>query len=144
MAQVERSAACLRIHGEDLDPGEITRLLGVTPTYTTRKGEKLGGEVGGRVRIAKAGMWSIEASERSPEDLDGQIEEILSQATGDPAVWRTLGEKYPMDLFCGLFLGVTNEGMSLSAKSLAALGERGIELELDIYSGGDEDEETGN
>jgi hypothetical protein len=35
----------------------------------------------------------------------------------------------------------TNEGMSLSAKSLTALGERGIELVLDIYAGDDEDDE---
>ncbi len=144
MAQVERSLACLRIHGEDLDPEEITRLLVATPTETVRKGEETYVcKRTGYVRIAKAGMWSLRASERTPEDLDSQIEEILGQATGDLSVWRSLGEKYPMDLFCGLFLGVSNEGMSLTAKSLAALGERGIELELDIYSGGDEDDEAG-
>jgi hypothetical protein len=56
------------------------------------------------------------------------------------AIWRSIGEKHEIDLFCGLFLGVSNEGMSLSSKSLAALGVRGIELALDIYSGDDEDE----
>ncbi len=30
--------------------------------------------------------------------------------------------------------------MTLSAQSLAALGERGIEMGLDIYSGDDEDD----
>jgi hypothetical protein len=72
--------------------------------------------------------------------MDGQIQEILSQTTQDLAVWRSIGEKHQIDLFCGLFLGGRNEGMSLSAKSLAALGERGIELALDIYSGYDDEE----
>ena len=140
MAQVRKSAACMRIHGDDLDPEEITRLLGATPTRAIRKDEKIVGQVTGRVRVAKSGLWQLKVSDRTPEDLDGQIEEILSQMTDDLAIWRGISETYPMDLFCGLFLGVHNEGMSLSAKSLAALGERGIELDLDIYSGSDEDD----
>jgi len=32
--------------------------------------------------------------------------------------------------------------MTLSAQSLAALGERGIEIGLDIYSGHDDETET--
>src|SRR5687767_13216126 len=110
MAQVKQSAACLRIYGDDLDPGEITRLLGATPTKALRKGEEIVGKVTGHARIAKAGMWRRKASDRTPEDLDGQIEEILSQMTSDLAIWRRIGENYPMDLFCGLFMGVTNEG----------------------------------
>ena len=140
MAQVQRTVVTLRIGSEDLIPDEITRLLGATPTKTQTKGEKIVGKNTGHVRIAKAGMWRLSASDCEPEDMDGQIEEILSQTTNDLAVWRSIGEKHQIDLFCGLFLGVSNEGMSLSAKSLAALGERGIELALDIYSGHDDDE----
>lgn len=141
MAQVERSVACLRIHGDDLDPQDITRLLGATPTWFQRKGDETVLKPTGSIRIAKSGMWTLRASDRSPEDLDGQIEEILSQTTSDLAVWKRIGETcQQIDLFCGLFLHETNEGMTLSAKSLAALGERGIRLDLDIYSGGREDD----
>ena len=70
--------------------------------------------------------------------MDGQIEELLSQATPDLKIWQDLAKRYHIDLFCGLFLGCSNEGMTLSPQSLLALGERGIDLDLDIYSG-DED-----
>jgi len=140
MAQVQKSVVSLRIGSEGLIPDEITRLLGATPTRTQIKGEKIVGQKTGHVRIAKFGMWRLSASDRKPEDLDGQIREILSQTTSDLAAWRSIAEKHQIDLFCGLFLGGSNEGMTLSAQSLAALGERGIELGLDIYSGHDEDE----
>jgi hypothetical protein len=140
MAQVQRSVVSLRIGSDGLIPDEITRVLGATPTHTQVKGEKIVGTKTGHVRIAKFGMWRLSASDRVPEDMDGQIQEILGQATNDLAVWRSIAEKHRMDLFCGLFLRVSNEGMTLSPKSLAALGERGIELGLDIYSGHDEDE----
>jgi|SRR6266567_5423665 len=142
MAHVQRSVVTLRIGGDDLIPDEITRLLGATPTHTQVKGEKIVGKKTGHVRIAKRGMWRLCAADREPEDMDGQIQEILSQTTGDLAVWRGIAEKHEIDLFCGLFLGGSNEGMTLSAQSLAALGERGIEIGLDIYSGHDDETET--
>jgi len=141
MAQVQKSSVCLRICGDDLVPAAITRLLGAKPTAAQTKGEKIIGRKTGHVRIAKMGMWRLNAKQREPEDMDTQIHEILSQVTSDLTVWRNISEKYQIDLFCGLFLGGSNEGMTLSAQSLAALGERGVEMGLDIYSGSD-DEET--
>jgi hypothetical protein len=140
MAHVQRSVVTLRIGGDDLIPDEITRLLEAKPTSTQTKGDKIVGRKTGHVRIAKMGIWRLEAKDREPEDMNAQIQEILSQATSDSRVWRSIGEKYQIDLFCGIFLGGSNEGMTLSAASLAALGERGIEMGLDIYSGHDEDQ----
>jgi hypothetical protein len=139
MAQVQRSVVTLRIGGDDLLPDEISKLLGAKPTSEQTKGEKIVGRKTGRVRIAKMGMWRLEATDREPEDMNGQIQEILGQLTSDLEIWRTIGEKYQIDLFCGIFLGGSNEGLILSATSLRALGERGIEMGLDIYSGHDED-----
>jgi hypothetical protein len=142
MAHVQRSVATLRICSDDLTPDEISRLLGATPTHTQVKGQRIVGLKTGHVWIANIGMWRLCATDREPEDIDGQIQEILSQATSDLAVLRSIAEKHEMDLFCGIFLGVGNEGMTLSARSLAALGERGIEISLDIYSGHDDEDET--
>jgi hypothetical protein len=140
MAHVQKSVVTLRIGGDDLVPGEITKLLGTTPTSAQIKGEKIVGRKTGQVRFAKMGVWRLCASNREPEDMDSQIQEILGRATSDLTVWRSIGEKYEIDLFCGIFLGGSNEGMTLSARSLAALGERGIEMGLDIYSGNDDEE----
>lgn len=140
MAQLHKSAVTLRISGDDLIPEEITRLLGVSPSQAQTKGDKIIGKKTGNVRIAKCGMWRLCASDREPEDMDGQIQEILSQATDDLAVWQSLTKKYQADLFCGLFMRVGNEGLTISSESLAALGARGIEMGLDIYRGDDDEE----
>ena len=130
--------------GDALVPEEITALLGVSPTTAQIKGEKIVSSKTGKERIAKSGMWRLRATPCEPEDIDDQIHEILSQMTDDLAVWQRIGKKYKMDLFCGLFMGCSNEGFSISPQSLAALGARGVEMGLDIYAGLYDEQETNN
>lgn len=144
MAQLHQSVATLRIQGGDLDPTEITAALGCEPTEGQRKGDVMVGRNTGIERIAKFGMWRLKASDREPEGLDGQIAELLGRLTPSLDVWKSIGARYRLDLFCGLFMQLTNEGLTLSPGSLAALGERGIELGLDIYSPTREDLERFN
>jgi hypothetical protein len=137
MSEVRSSAVALRIIGDDLVPAEITALLGASPSHSVVKGEKgkhIVGPLVGDVRIAKSGMWTLEAPDREPEDMNGQIREILSQTTDDLAVWQSIAKRYKVDLFCGLFLNASYGGLALSPQSLAALGERGIEVGLCIYA----------
>jgi len=140
MAHLERSVAALRIMGDDLIPDEITRMLGCAPTFGQIKGEKLTGRKASTCRIAKSGMWCLNSVDREPENLDGQIEEILSKLSTSEDIWNGISNRFKVDLFCGLFLGSSNEGLSISPKSLAALGLRGIELDLDIYGSSNEEE----
>ena len=141
MACIHHSAATLRIIGDDLIPAEITEALGASPTHVQTKGEKIVGNNTGKDRTARSGMWRLVVSDREPEDLDGQIREILGQLTEDLDVWKSIGSRYKMDLFCGLFMECSNEGMELSPESLLALGSRGIKIGLDIYGPTGDDEE---
>jgi hypothetical protein len=132
MAQLSKSSATLRISGDDLVPDEVTRLLGTSPTHAQSKGEPIFTNQG-TSRIAKLGMWRLNATVRKPGDLDGQIQEILGQMTTDLSVWTDLHDRYEMDLFCGLIMDSSNEGIIISPVSLRELGSCGIELGLDIY-----------
>ena len=78
-------------------------------------------------------MWRVEATECKPEKLDAQILEILGKLSSDLEVWAQLTKKFKIDLFCGLFMKESNEGIDISPTSLKMLGERGILLGLDIY-----------
>ena len=135
MASLDRTAASLRIFGDDLDPRELTLLLGHEPSGAELKGQEIVGKSTGNIRIAKTGSWRLSATKQSPGDLDAQIEEILSKLSNDLTVWKRIAERYRVDLFCGLFLNGGNEGMTISATSLAAVGNRGIDMGLDIYGG---------
>lgn len=137
MAQIQRSVATLRIMGDNLDPTEITRLLGCAPDAAQTRGEEIPARKGGSVRIARIGMWRLSATDREPGDLDAQIRDLLSKLTDDLTVWTSIAERHRVDLFCGLFMHKGNEGLSITPESLAALGLRRIELGLDIYDGHD-------
>jgi hypothetical protein len=130
---MRRSIATLRVVGDDLVPEQVSTLLGCPPTTAHKKGEALFDEQTGAERIARIGMWRLKGSNREPENLDGQIEEILGKVTADLERWTALTTRFRVDLFCGLFMGGGNEGLGVSSGSLFALGRRGIELAIDVY-----------
>lgn len=131
MGPFTETRATLRFHGSDLDPDEVTRLLGKAPTDTGRKGDLLRPDRPDR--IAKQGRWRLEAPDSISGNLEAQITEILAGATKDLSIWQALSVAYRGNIFCGLFLNSQNEGLSLSPSVLFALAERGLALDLDIY-----------
>lgn len=133
MAELNETVATLRFFGDELDPDELTRLLRSAPT----KGAKKGGvwcTGNGTEKIAKSGFWRLDTADRSPGDLDTQIAELFKNLSPDLSVWADLSQRYKADIFCGLFLKYTNEGISLQPSTLAAVGSRGLIFSFDIYS----------
>lgn len=129
MGAVAETSVCLRFFGEDLDPDELTRLLGADPTKSRRPGDPH--RAPSRVKV---GAWLLDVGRRRSGDLDLQIAELLSRVTSDLEVWRDLNARYPGDLFCGLFLEESNEGISLKPQTSLAIGQRGLVIGFDIYS----------
>lgn len=131
MAAVSRSVASLRIGGDDLSVGEITRLMGREPSLAYEKGQSF--EVRGRVHTRKGGLWLIRIPASEPESLDAQIRELLESVSDSPDTWKALHDRYRLDVFCGLFLNEGNEGLELEPSTLAALAERKLTIGFDIY-----------
>ena len=138
MAVLNGSAASLRFFGDNLDPDELTLLLGCQPTKSERKGEEIVGKVTGNKRTARSGGWRLKAERREPGDLDAQISEILDQLTDDLSIWRDITSRCRADVFCGLFMEEGNEGISLSNETLQRLAERSLTIGFDIYDSSDE------
>ncbi len=133
MARIARSRASLRVTGDALIPDEISKLLQCKPTAAYAKGDVRIGKVTGRKIVYPSGGWRLKAQLAEPEDLDGQIAELLGKLNCDLSVWERLSSRFRIDLFVGLFMEGSNEGMEISAESLKMLGDRGIVLGLDIY-----------
>lgn len=133
MGQFRSSQATLRVIGDALLPDEVTKLFGCEPTASQRKGERFVGQKTGSEWTAKTGMWRLEASEREPEELSAQVAELLGKLPGSMDVWARIRETSEIDLFVGLFMSSGNNGLSISPGQLLALGERGIELVMDVY-----------
>jgi len=130
--QVDESSATLRISGDDLDPDEITKLLEFPPTVARRKGDVRLGKRSMNEYTARTGQWHLETP-RGEGDLDNHIRWILDALCSDLEVWGSIGKKYEIDLFCGLFLHEWNQGTGICSELMLGLGERGIDLSLDIY-----------
>lgn len=139
MAEVYRTAASLRFHGDDLDPEEISRILGVQPTKGVKKGGTLTTPKGKEV-VAWTGFWRLNAPDENPGDLNKQVATLFAALSTDLEVWRALSLRFRGDIFVGLFLSGFNEELSLSPTTTCAIGLRGLVLDLDICSGDGLDE----
>jgi Domain of unknown function (DUF4279) len=134
MTALSKTAASLRIFGQDLDPDEITHLLGKEPDVTERRGQVIRSPTSGTERTVRRGRWSIRVERRSPGDLDEQIAALLSGTIDDLSVWQRVTSVFDADVFCGLFLKEENEGVEVAPTTLKKLGDRGLRLSLDIYA----------
>lgn len=131
VAHLARAVATLRIAGEDLVPSDVSASLGCEPTEGWAKGDALASHV--TTRAARFGMWMLRADKTEPADLDAQVTAILSRLTTDESVWAGLRAEFDVNLFCGWFMEDGNEGVSIEPDTLAALGTRGIRLDIDLY-----------
>lgn len=129
-SQVRRHASHF---GDELNPDQISARLGASPTDSHRKGD-VKHLRNSEEYVHKTGMWRLNAADCEPEDLDGQVNELLAALTTDLSVWKDLSERNQIDLFRGLVMDESNEGFGLSSSTLTALAVRGIEIDFDVYA----------
>ena len=134
MGIVERNSVGLTFHGVELDPTEITRLLGCAPTKSEKKGDAILSRKLKIIRYAKQGYWSLEPDLPRSAEIEAKIVNILDKVTADLDIWSLINQKYSSRIFCGLFLDSSNEGFGLSPETLKQLADRGLKIEFDIYS----------
>jgi hypothetical protein len=131
MAAIGNTTLTLRFLGDDLDPAELTELLGGVPKRSWVKGEIRYTQSGDKVR--ESGAWLFSVPDRNPGDLDGQFRQLFSELCSDLGIWRSLTSRFDADFWCGLFMADGNEGFTLEPDTLAALSERGLRVHFDIY-----------
>lgn len=133
MTGIGSTTLTIRLFGDELDPDEVSNLLGAQPSSSNRKGA-VRQSASGRSIVERTGYWRYKAQERKPGDLSAQIRETFGQMTADLEVWRMLSRRFAGDCFCGLFMSETNEGLVLEPEVLDILTARGLTLMLDIYN----------
>ncbi len=109
-------------------------MLGATPSFCHAKGEEVRSKTTGSLRIARSGMWRLSVDEQSPESLEKQLQELFANMTDDLSVWENIEKQYSADLFVGLFMLETNEGLTISSETLKMISDRHLEIGFDIYA----------
>ena len=133
---IDRVNVSLRIGADDLDPGWVTSLLGRTPTFAARKGEPRSSRAGEIVQ--PTGVWLYSLPESTEWELGDAIGALLDLFPSDLSIWQQLRTQATLEVFCGLHLGQWNRGGELPPALVARLAERGLGVQIDIYSDGPE------
>jgi len=118
----------LRFFGDDLDPTDVSRILGAEPTISRRKGDRIPDG-----RIAETGSWLLSAEPMSRASLEAQIDSLFARLSPEAGLWRPLALKYRGDLFCGLWSLEWNCGAEMSSELVQRVAARGLRLSFDIY-----------
>lgn len=123
---VDRFRITLRILGDQLDPDQVSDVLGMPPTSSARKGDP----------FPRKGRWLLEIESKDcgqDVDVEDGIELLFSRLPSDPDFWASLTTAYNVDIFCGLFLTSANRGFGISAEVSKLLADRHLEIGFDLY-----------
>jgi Domain of unknown function (DUF4279) len=135
--EVDETSVSLSFFGDDLDPNVITKMLGICPTKSYRKGDIFRGKTFDRIQTI--GSWRYHHTRRCANvNLEDQLNSLFDLLPADLEMWRELTTKFQSDLFCGLWLKRYNRELNLSPKILMRIAERGLRIGLDIYFEDDE------
>ena len=128
-------AVSFRIMGTDLDPSEVTEMLGVAPDKSHRAGDPIGTVFSRSAADFSEGLWALESSVGEAESLERHIASIISRLEGasdklSKLKWRG----YRVDVFVGIFEIDNNVGLELSSDTLRAIAGLSASLNLDLYA----------
>lgn len=129
--EIDRVKISLRVAGDDLDPDEVTELLGVESTFAARKGEVV--DAPGGARPQRTGIWLLDLGDSPEWELADGISTLLNRMPDDPELWADLADRYEIDLFCGAFLRATNRGFDLPKELIRRMADRQLAFGVDIY-----------
>jgi len=131
--------ATLRILHEDLDPDEISRLLGVTPSSSHRKSDPLSPRFPEKGR-RKVGAWLLK-SEGQVDSRDSRrhVDWLIDRLDGKAVVVRNLQSVgHTIDISCYWLSASGHGGPSVPPEQARRLADLGIELWFDVYFAGEE------
>ncbi len=89
----------LRVAAPDLDPDAVTRQLGISPSFSARRGERRPSRSGEITQ--PIGIWILQLGESPEWQLEDAITTLMKRLPTDVRVWHVLGSQATVDLFCG-------------------------------------------
>jgi hypothetical protein len=126
---VDKTSFTLGIHGEDLDPDEISRLLGCAPTSAHRRGEpRRSGSPWPK------GGWLLSVEGKAPVGPEELVHLLLDRLPGDERFWSDLRKRYHVRLSFGVFTERWNRGFELSGDAVRRINIVGAGVGFDIYA----------
>jgi hypothetical protein len=132
MAIPQSRSVRIDFRGNDLDPPQISQLLGVTPTRAAKMGEAV--EFLGEHSLAKTGLWELRrAVGDDPIDLAEAIRSLFAELTSDMTAWAEVTRRFGGGLMFSIPSPNPVDGAGLSRDIVRAIAERGLSSSVAIY-----------
>ena len=138
--EIDRGSFELVVRGDNIDPEEITRLLGAEPTTAHRTGAL---SDNGKYRH-RTGSWNLQTGEldfRSGDrNCEDQFADWVASLPGDEAIWARILEQHEAYVWMVLYMNTWNREFDVRPSTLNELGKRGLRLHIDTYYDPDDEE----
>ncbi len=121
--------ASLRIFGDNLPLDEITRELGIQPTYTRRKGDR---SKPTSKTVYRDDAWFFDSSLPDTEPLHRHIDEVWTAVKPRAMYLKGLKQRFNIDMFCGYRSNCDHAGIEVPASSLEMFTTLEIPLGMSI------------
>lgn len=132
---VDEAGVCLALYGTDLDPVEVTALLGCEPTSAHRRGERRSP----KSRPAESGAWLLEIRGEAPTSPEHLIRRLLMKLPADAGVWETLAARFDVQVRFGIHFTGWNKGFHLPPDVVAMITRMHAGMGFDLYGYGEQD-----
>ena len=130
--EVDEYRISLGFYGDDLDPDQVSNILGGTPTSTCRKGDVAAGKAA--TRIERTGRWLLSAPVKPGEPLEPQLMQLFGSLNQDNSAWLALTKRHRSRFCVSAWIRSWNRGFEMSPELLRILSDRGLALGVDIYA----------
>jgi hypothetical protein len=130
----QTAGASLTIHSQSVPAAEITRLLGVDPDRTWRRGDRMGRSASSQHRYLTHG-WTVSSGIGEEASVNRHLAALMDRLAPAADELPTLLREQGVNAKLWLVEHIENwnPGLSLSPSELAAVAHLGVELAVDIY-----------
>jgi hypothetical protein len=134
--EVDEYHISLGFYGDELNPNELSTVLGRPATSSCVKGDIV--HKNDRTRVEHTGRWLLSIPPKPGEPLQPQIESLLASLTPDLAVWKLLAERFKVRFVVSAWIRSWNRGLEIDPHLLREICDRQLSLGIDIYVDYDE------
>jgi len=134
--------ASLYLHGDNLNPDDISNILGILPSGAHRKGDKRTPSATGREYVPyRSGLWSLVLDRNHAEVMDimAELLTILAKVNLSLASLPGVQDAY-FDVFIAGLINQSGQGkceFELEGQQLSALARFGIPIHFTVDIGHD-------
>lgn len=124
-----------RVTGSEVDPNEISVLLGLKPSSGHRRGDPHFGNEGRRYADFSEGLWALETTLEKTRPLKEHLDELGFLLADKEAILRGLRARaYDLEIFVGVFDIKNGDEVGLSAAQMRMWADLGVDIGFDLYT----------